>query len=350
MNEEQEKFQYLTKQEWVELIEKSLKTGHIDDFKWKPTKDLEGLAFAHREDVPETIQPLYKKNGDNDWLIGYDSGDNEMTEKLDGYQAVFFNAHKNALNALENSSSTGVIREYGTLFSSIDEIRDFLAEWSQVMENKPAFNGHLIISVKKWSYFKLENLIELRHKSGIPFEFLLVNDDCPTGTSFIDHFANIFQHLIEWISVIEDKSLRKEAFQFIRFRHPVVSGQFLFETAQIRALKMIWYNIQKALTGDISELKIEGYIALEALSEDVNHQLILGTAAGMAAVMGGVHSLFISSDSGGIDTNRLTRNMQWILKEESGMAHVADPVAGSYALEHLTVTLANATWEKLIAK
>jgi len=45
--------------------------------------------------------------------------------------------------------------------------------------------------------------------------------------------------------------------------------------------------------------------------------------------------------------DRMARNVAIILERESGLSHVHDPMAGSYAVENLTQQLAQHTWQSL---
>jgi methylmalonyl-CoA mutase len=74
----------------------------------------------------------------------------------------------------------------------------------------------------------------------------------------------------------------------------------------------------------------------------------------MSAVIGGCHSLTITNRTTGnekIDKrfDRLARNIQLILKEESYLDKVIDPAAGSYFLEHLSAELVTKSWDLFLA-
>jgi methylmalonyl-CoA mutase len=69
----------------------------------------------------------------------------------------------------------------------------------------------------------------------------------------------------------------------------------------------------------------------------------------MAAALGGTQSLHTNAldEATALPTEfsaRIARNTQLILQEETGITHVADPLAGSYYVEALTAELARAAW------
>jgi methylmalonyl-CoA mutase len=70
----------------------------------------------------------------------------------------------------------------------------------------------------------------------------------------------------------------------------------------------------------------------------------------MAAVLGGTQSLHTNSFDEAIalpseTAARVARNTQLILAEETGVTHVVDPLGGSYYVEALTASLADAAWK-----
>ena len=70
----------------------------------------------------------------------------------------------------------------------------------------------------------------------------------------------------------------------------------------------------------------------------------------MSAVLGGTQSLHTNAldEAMGLPTEfsaRIARNTQIILQEETGVANVIDPLAGSYYVESLTESLINKAWD-----
>src|SRR5205814_6217069 len=87
-----------------------------------------------------------------------------------------------------------------------------------------------------------------------------------------------------------------------------------------------------------------------SLTEQDPYNNVVRTAyEAMAAVLGGTQSLHTNSfdEALGLPTDtsaRIARNTQLILAEETGVAHVVDPLAGSYFIEALTNDLADKAW------
>ena len=71
----------------------------------------------------------------------------------------------------------------------------------------------------------------------------------------------------------------------------------------------------------------------------------------MAAVLGGADIITITPHIQGwgteaVNAQRIARNVSHILREESHLHRVADPVAGSYYLEALTLSMMKKVWSK----
>ena len=74
--------------------------------------------------------------------------------------------------------------------------------------------------------------------------------------------------------------------------------------------------------------------------------MISGTVAALAAVAGGCDSLtVVPEDENNATMARIARNVCNILREESHLTKVADPMAGAYAIEIIVNELAIAAWK-----
>ena len=85
---------------------------------------------------------------------------------------------------------------------------------------------------------------------------------------------------------------------------------------------------------------------------DAAANMLRATSAVFAAGVGGADSITVlppSLDKTDAFARRMARNTQTILVEESGLARIADPGAGSGAIEALTEQLAAAAWDSFRA-
>ncbi len=82
---------------------------------------------------------------------------------------------------------------------------------------------------------------------------------------------------------------------------------------------------------------------------DPNVNMLRLTTEAMAAILGGCDSLLVKPYDScyrepGDFSERIARNIQIILKEESYFDKVVDPAAGSYYIEALTDSLVESAW------
>lgn len=123
---------------------------------------------------------------------------------------------------------------------------------------------------------------------------------------------------------------------------------FLENVAKLRALRMLWQQVAMAyghddyFTGDL-HLHVRSLVVNDgAFAPQEN--MLKGTFSAMAAVLGGCDSLTVMAGQQPAFVSRWARNVSLILREESFLAQVGDPVAGSYAIEVLTYKIAEKAW------
>jgi methylmalonyl-CoA mutase len=126
-----------------------------------------------------------------------------------------------------------------------------------------------------------------------------------------------------------------------------VDSEFFLSIAKLKALQFLWMQILEAY--QVKE-KIALPIHVLARAADKN-SMVKNTTAGLSAVLGGCYALTVEAEE---ENNsrmvRVARNVSNILREESHLAKVSDPIAGSYYIDHLTHSFAQAAWEKIVLK
>ena len=125
-----------------------------------------------------------------------------------------------------------------------------------------------------------------------------------------------------------------------------VHNNFLEEVAKFRAARRLWAKIMKNRFGAESErsmqLKFHSQTAGSTLTAQQPKVNIVRVALqAMAAVLGGTQSLHTNSwdEALGLPTEesvRIALRTQQVIAHETGVADIADPLGGSYAVEALT--------------
>ena len=131
-----------------------------------------------------------------------------------------------------------------------------------------------------------------------------------------------------------------------------LSKEYLWEICRIRSLRILFHQLVCQYGIDYSPQSLVIHAAtggLQAKANEKNYQLIGQTPQAMAAILGGADILTIkpADQMEGIadeDTRRVARNVSHILREECHLHQVADPVAGSFYLEDLTVRMMKKVW------
>jgi len=128
-----------------------------------------------------------------------------------------------------------------------------------------------------------------------------------------------------------------------------IGKDFYIEIAKLRAARRLWATLMKEKfqpKNDKSLLlrthcQTSGWSLTE---QDPYNNVIRTTLEALSAVLGGTQSLHTNSfdEALGLPTNfsaRIARNTQLIIANETGVPQIADPFAGSFAIESLTQQL-----------
>jgi methylmalonyl-CoA mutase len=124
--------------------------------------------------------------------------------------------------------------------------------------------------------------------------------------------------------------------------------------AKFRAARLLLLRLGELLGAD-SIPPIHGETAWRMFSRrEPRMNVLRATAAALAAAAGGADTITVlpydaALGAGGADAARLARNTQSIFAAEARLGAVADPGAGSGAIEALTDALAEAAWQKFQA-
>ena len=135
----------------------------------------------------------------------------------------------------------------------------------------------------------------------------------------------------------------------ISFRLVADADQFL-TIAKFRALRLLWARIEQGCGLSPRPVFIAAETAWRMLTQrDPYVNMLRATIATFSAGLGGADSITVLPHTlalGLPDTfaRRIARNTQLILLEESNLAKVADPAAGSGGIEALTHELCETAW------
>ena len=134
-----------------------------------------------------------------------------------------------------------------------------------------------------------------------------------------------------------------------------IGSNFFVELAKVRTLKWLWQHILLKNNKSIPKTTILGRMGWTNKSlKDPDTNILRQTTESISAISGGVSSILIhSSHTYSKETNnwfykRLALNISHILKEESYLTKVNDPMRGAYLSEKMTLVMIRNCWSQFL--
>jgi methylmalonyl-CoA mutase len=197
--------------------------------------------------------------------------------------------------------------------------------------------------------------------SGLPaFRTLMVNGRYfhEGGSSLVQEIAFALAMGSEYLFRLTDAGLDAgETAKRIKF-HFAAGSDYFMEIAKFRAARLLWAEVVRAFgVEDEALAKMNIHCTTSRWNMTVYDpwvNMLRTTTESMSSIIGGVDSLTTlgydaAAGEGSEFGERIGRNQQLILKEESYLDRVTDPAAGSYYIETLTASLAGGAWKIFLA-
>ena len=134
-----------------------------------------------------------------------------------------------------------------------------------------------------------------------------------------------------------------------------IGMNFFMEVAKLRAARLLWAEMIGKLFAPSNprSLMLRTHCQTSGVSltsQDPYNNVVRTAVEALAATLGGTQSLHTNAFDEAlalptVASARIARNTQLILREETGITRVVDPLAGSYYVESLTADLAGAARE-----
>jgi methylmalonyl-CoA mutase len=385
-------FQPVSTQDWETKIFEDLKGADYDKkliwrteegFSVKPyyrSQDLEQLKWL--EGMPGHF-PFTRgtHGGGNSWLIrqDIDSAEPEIAnaEAADaisrGATAIGFDTSKihsaSGFRLLFQNIDLSKVSIHLHSAASYSKLLDYLDEYLKAsnfdtLQLKGSFDfdpisyallyGRFYVSPEK----NMTEAMALVNRANIAFpglRVLSVNGSFlrNAGATAVQELAFSLASANEYLVALSDKGLDiAKVAPHIQFSFCTGSSYFI-EIARLRAARLLWAHIVKQYhpeSDDSAKMFIHSSPSgWNKTIYDPYVNLLRSTTEAMSAALGGTDSMSIDpfdifykeSDE---FSKRISRNQQIILKEESYLDKVVDPSAGSYYIENLTASIANAAW------
>ncbi len=386
-------FPPVSTQEWEEVINKDLKGADYDKkLVWKTMEGFSVRPYYRAEDL-EQIKNAHALPGEFPYTRGVNPKTNSWLVRQDYEACNLAEANAKAVDALTHRGieSVGFIfscdcehtaDDFAKLLQGIDitktevnfeadcKSRKLIAEFIKYLNNakidvasvKGSFNYSPIAAFSLKGKFCVDaQTAAARTKEAIEtgrelsqFKLLAVRGDIfrNAGSSAVQELAFSLAMGAEYINWLTDQGVKvDEAFGKVKFTMAIGSSYFM-EIAKLRAARYLWAKIAEAYG-----CKDQAAICIHAVNSKWNKtvydpyvNMLRTTTEAMSAVIGGIHSLTVLPFDAPYQkqtafSERIARNQQIIIKEESYMDKVIDPAAGSYYIETLTQSIINHAWE-----
>lgn len=174
------------------------------------------------------------------------------------------------------------------------------------------------------------------------------------GASEAQELAAVLAAAAWWLRALDNASVSMEtAVPLFGATVAVDRDQFL-SIAKLRALRLLWSRLLEVCGAPPSPLPVHAETSRRMMTcADAHTNLLRTTIAAFAAGVGGADSVMVLPYNAALGladrhARALARNIQHLLMAESHLHRVADPAAGSGAVEALTEAMAERAWTELL--
>ncbi|MDD2563849.1 MAG: methylmalonyl-CoA mutase family protein [Salinivirgaceae bacterium] len=388
-----DEFPPVSPEAWKEKIITDLKGADFDKkLVWKPREGFAVQPFYTANDI-KTLNHLDSNPGEFPYVRGNKTKDNDWFVSQNICACDTVKANKKVLEVL-NKGVTSVCFEYHTdkkqiaadieallnnicleaaeiNFAGVVGILDFTDALLSVLSKRKIdpvnFNGS--INYDPIGRFTLKgNFCTTQEDSLGKCKTIIQKFDKHTGFKAITvsgiHFSNAgattVQELAytlamgsEYVAQLSNLGLSVEKINESLKFHLGVGGNYFFEIAKFRAARLLWSQVMQQYGASKAASKMH----IHAQTSDWNKtvydpysNVLRSTTEAMAAALGGVESLVVNPFNQIFEetnpiSERIARNQQIVLKEESFFDKIIDPAAGSYYIENLTQQIAENAWK-----
>lgn len=368
-------FPPVSKAEWLERIAKDLKGKALDDLYWHLNEHLRIDPFAHPDDQPEPPLPL--TDAPQGWSINEDienpdpaAANHQALEALAfGAESLHFQPHElGQLPALLdriyldyiqlNFSGPAVEAGPAALLEALGQLADAQGVDRQRLSGTLYYDPLAAATPADWRY--VGDLLAYARKTFPGYRTLSIraNSEYRGPAGAVDELARLLQRGNDYLRLGAERGI-EPADLAAQLQFSIAVGKsYYVEIARLRAFRLLWLNVLKAWNLPLAYPVLDVRFAPEAYTDELYTNMIRATTMAMSGVLGGANRLTVLPYDAGRErlaqypqsfSRRIARNVQHLLKLESGFAELTDPVAGSYFLEKLTAQLAEHAWKTFAA-
>jgi methylmalonyl-CoA mutase len=288
--------------------------------------------------------------------IGFSISDPESVN-MENFQALLKNIHPESIEL--NFSCNGKAKEILEILAGLIP-SDERSGIHGAMETDPLsrlmLNGKLCVPVESG----LEYLSSVTASAAV---FPRLRTIQINASNFNNAGADIVQELAfaismgsEYLSQLISRGLRSDfAASKIGFSFGTGSNYFP-EIAKLRAARLLWSVVNRGYNPENEKITMNIHCITSRWNKTIYDpyvNMLRTQTEAMSAILGGADSVTVEPfdtvfRQPGEFSERIARNQQLLLKEESYFDKVADPSAGSYYIETLTSLIAENAWKLFV--
>ena len=170
------------------------------------------------------------------------------------------------------------------------------------------------------------------------------------GGSEVQELAFVLASGVAHLRAIEGAGVALEDAQSMIYARLAADADQFLTMAKFRALRLLWARIERACGLAPKPLFVSADTAWRMLTQrDPYVNMLRATMATFSAGLAGANAVTVLPHTLALGlpdafARRVARNTQLVLLEESNLAKVSDPAAGSGGIESLTQALCEAAW------
>lgn len=366
-------FPSTTKADWLEQVRNETKGKDPETLDWELNEKVRLSPLYTPEEVPAR-EPIPLESG---WQAGsyVGAGDAEavnaraLEELGGGAEALLFNLYHQPDPKEMAAILDGIELSYMSLNCALyfpdrdpaELFRDLIFYLRRKGYDLARIQGSVDFDpLFDWSDPPIKPLVRLlgfvsEYMPG--FRVLQVNGTAfNTGPERADaELALIIAKGAEYLNMLREQGVPPEISNHHMQFAVSLGNSYYTNIAKLRALRLLWANVLKGF--EVKEIilpRVAALSGIESLTKDTNDNLLKLTTQAMSAVSGGADMVFLlpadlPTEKGPTGFGyRMSRNIQQLLKLESGFNELADPAAGSHFLEVMTNKLAESAWEQFL--
>lgn len=384
-------FAPVSTEEWEAKINADLKGKDYErSLVWKTYEGFNVRPYYRRENL-ESINYLDTLPGEFPYVRGNNKTGNDWLIRQNIIVTDFETANKKALEILGKG-----VNSLGFYFNSCENItrenlgvllKDICLEAAEVNLVCPDDSGKCaeifaaFVSEGKWNNENvvasasidpigtlvlkgklagdaISNLKAVAEKAGVLKNFRVIGVHgkffANSGSSIVQELAFSLAQGAEYLTQLTELGMNADdVAKTIKFNFGIGNNYFM-EIAKLRAARLLWAQIVKAYQPECDcSAKMIAHSETSRYNKtlyDPHVNMLRTQTEAMSAALGGAHSITVLPFNAIFEaptnfSERIARNQQILLKEESHLDKIVDPAAGSYYIETLTNSLVEQVWK-----